>query len=48
MEAVKRGADEAIVAEELAAREFVRLLEGGRSSFRGHEGHPVAARHPCG
>jgi voltage-gated potassium channel Kch len=48
MEAVKQGADEAVVAEELAAREFVRLLEGGRSVFRAHDGHPVGtARHPC-
>ena len=41
LEAVKQGADEAVVAEELAAREFVRLLEGGRSFFRGHDGHPA-------
>ncbi len=34
LDAVKRGADEAVVAEELAAREFVRLLEGGRSTIR--------------
>ena len=34
-EAVKQGADQAIVAEELVAREFVRLLDGGRSSFHG-------------
>jgi len=34
LEAVRRGADEAVVAEELAAREFVRLLEGGRSTIR--------------
>ncbi len=47
MEAVKQGADEAVVAEELAAREFVRLLEGGRSSFRAHDGHSGMARHPC-
>ena len=37
LEAVKRGADEAVVAEELAAREFVRLLEGGRSTIRSAE-----------
>jgi CPA2 family monovalent cation:H+ antiporter-2 len=37
LEAVKRGADEAVVAEELAAREFVRLLEGGRSTIRSTE-----------
>ncbi len=34
LDAVRRGADEAVVAEELAAREFVRLLEGGRSTIR--------------
>jgi voltage-gated potassium channel Kch len=34
LEAVKRGANEAVVAEELVAREFVRLLEGGRSTIR--------------
>jgi voltage-gated potassium channel Kch len=34
LESVRRGADEAVVAEELAAREFVRLLEGGRSTIR--------------
>jgi voltage-gated potassium channel Kch len=34
LEAVRRGADEAVVAEELAAREFVRLLGGGRSTIR--------------
>ncbi len=33
-EAVRLGADDAVVAEELAAREFVRLLDGGRSAFR--------------
>ena len=36
-EAVKRGADETIVAEELAAREFVRLLDGGRSTFHARD-----------
>ena len=40
-EAVKRGADETIVAEELAAREFVRLLEGGRSTFHARDGTPA-------
>jgi voltage-gated potassium channel Kch len=34
LDAIRRGADEAVVAEELAAREFVRLLEGGRSTIR--------------
>ncbi len=34
LDAVRRGADEAVVAEELAAREFVRLLDGGRSTIR--------------
>ncbi len=34
LEAVRRGADEAVIAEELAAREFVRLAEGGRSTIR--------------
>ena len=43
-EAVKRGATETIVAEELAAREFVRLLDGGRSSFHAQDGHPAAGR----
>jgi voltage-gated potassium channel Kch len=37
LDAVRRGADEAVVAEELAAREFVRLLEGGRSTIRSAE-----------
>jgi voltage-gated potassium channel Kch len=36
LDAVRRGADEAVVAEELAAREFVRLLEGGRSTIRSY------------
>jgi voltage-gated potassium channel Kch len=31
LEAIRKGADETVVAEELAAREFVRLLEGGRA-----------------
>ncbi len=39
LDAVKRGADEAVVAEELAAREFVRLLEGGRSTIRSNDDH---------
>ena len=34
LDAIRRGADEAVIAEELAAREFVRLLEGGRSTIR--------------
>jgi voltage-gated potassium channel Kch len=34
MEAIKRGADDTAVAEELAAREFVRLADGARSSIR--------------
>jgi voltage-gated potassium channel Kch len=34
LDAIRRGADEAVVAEELAAREFVRLLDGGRSTIR--------------
>jgi len=33
LEAVRRGADESVVAEELAAREFVRLLEGGHATI---------------
>jgi voltage-gated potassium channel len=37
LDAVRRGADEAVVAEELAAREFVRLAEGGRSTIRSNE-----------
>jgi voltage-gated potassium channel Kch len=37
LDAVKRGADDAVVAEELAAREFVRLLEGGRSTIRSND-----------
>ncbi len=37
LDAVRRGADEAVVAEELAAREFVRLLDGGRSTIRSNE-----------
>jgi voltage-gated potassium channel len=37
LEAVRRGANEAVVAEELAAREFVRLVEGGRSTIRSPE-----------
>jgi voltage-gated potassium channel len=41
LEALKQGGDDAIVAEELAAREFVRLLEGGRGAFHSHDGHPV-------
>ena len=36
-EAVKRGADQTVVAEELAGREFVRLLDGGRSAFRARD-----------
>jgi voltage-gated potassium channel len=39
LDAVKRGADEAVVAEELAAREFVRLLQGGRSTIRSDDDH---------
>ena len=39
LDAVQRGADDAVVAEELAAREFVRLLEGGRSSIRSNDDH---------
>ena len=44
-EAVRLGADDAVVAEELAAREFVRLLDGGRSAFRatGQTRPPVTA-----
>ncbi len=44
LESVRQGADEAVAAEELTAREFVRLLDGGQSAFHGHEGHPAAAR----
>ncbi len=44
LEAVKRGADESIAAEELVAREFVRLLDGGRSAFRAPDAHPAAPR----
>ncbi len=33
LDAVRKGADETVVAEELAAREFVRLLGGGRATF---------------
>jgi voltage-gated potassium channel len=39
LDAVKHGADEAVVAEELAAREFVRLVGGGRSTIRSNEDH---------
>ena len=42
LDAVRRGADEAVAAEELVAREFVRLLDGGRSAFRAHDGHAAA------
>jgi voltage-gated potassium channel Kch len=34
LEASRRGADETIVAEETAAREFVRLLDGGHGAIR--------------
>lgn len=43
LDAVKRGADEAVVAEELAAREFVRLLEGGRSTIRSADERNIRA-----
>lgn len=33
LEAVRRGADETIVAEEIAAKEFVRLLDGGHATI---------------
>jgi voltage-gated potassium channel len=33
MEAARRGANDTIVAEEIAAREFVRLLDGGHAAF---------------
>jgi CPA2 family monovalent cation:H+ antiporter-2 len=39
-EAVKRGADDTVVAEELAAREFVRLAGGARSSIRSNSDGP--------
>ena len=42
-EAVKAGATETIVAEELAAREFTRLLDGGRSAFHAQDGRPLTA-----
>jgi voltage-gated potassium channel Kch len=45
-EAVKQGADETIVAEELAAREFTRLLDGGRSSFHAQSDAGEPRRHP--
>jgi voltage-gated potassium channel Kch len=34
LEAVRRGADQTVVAEELAAREFVRLLGGAQAPIR--------------
>jgi voltage-gated potassium channel Kch len=34
LEAIRKGADETVVSEELAAREFVRLLDGGRATIR--------------
>ena len=43
-DAVRRGADDAVVAEELTAREFVRLLDGGRSTFRAPADAAPAAR----
>jgi voltage-gated potassium channel len=39
LEASRRGADETIVAEETAAREFVRLLDGGHGAIRSHPNH---------
>ena len=41
LDAVRRGADEAVIAEELAAREFVRLMEGGRSTIRSADSRAV-------
>jgi len=39
LEASRRGADETIVAEETAAREFVRLLDGGHAAIRSSPNH---------
>ncbi len=39
LEAARRGADETIFAEEIAAKEFVRLLDGGHASIRAS--HPL-------
>ena len=36
LEAARRGATETVVAEEVVAREFVRLLDGGHASIRAH------------
>lgn len=36
MEAARRGANDTIVAEEITAREFVRLLQGGHAAIHGH------------
>jgi len=37
LEASRRGADETIVAEETAAREFLRLLDGGHAAIRSNQ-----------
>jgi voltage-gated potassium channel len=39
LEASRRGADDTIVAEEPAAREFVRLLDGGHAAIRSSPNH---------
>jgi voltage-gated potassium channel Kch len=44
LEAARRGADETIVAEEIAAKEFIRLLDGGHATI--HSSGSAAADHP--
>ena len=45
LEASRRGANDVIVAEEIAAREFVRLLNGGQGTLRATAAAPAAV-HP--